>query len=212
MVYKEGFHTGKMNQTAASTPGCRSMEAKETHEAEMLAPDEADLFYDLSEKVICRCGEPVVIKKVADQWFIDYANPKRHRPDQGARQEHAASSLGVLYRTSRACWTGSGSGPACARATGSAPGSRSTRSGSSRPSPIPPSIRSTTLISHYVNDGSLRPEQMTEEFFDYVLLGKGDLDAGGPAHRRRMRAAGADPGRRATTGTRWTSTWAARST
>jgi len=30
------------------------------------------------------------------------------------------------------------------------------------------------LISHYVNNGTLTPEDMTEEFFDYVFLGKGE--------------------------------------
>jgi leucyl-tRNA synthetase len=76
LVYKDGFHTGKMNATAGEYAGLPVMEAKERMKQTMLASGEATVMFDLSETVTCRCGERVVIKKVDDQWFIDYANPE----------------------------------------------------------------------------------------------------------------------------------------
>ncbi|HNU35286.1 MAG TPA: class I tRNA ligase family protein, partial [Methanomassiliicoccales archaeon] len=70
LVYKDGFHTGKMNATAGDYAGLPVMEAKERMKQTMIASGEAAVMYDLSENVICRCGERVVIRKVDDQWFI----------------------------------------------------------------------------------------------------------------------------------------------
>ncbi len=175
IVYKEGFHAGRMNQDCGQYSGLPVDKAKEAMRQDMLRANEADLFYDLSETVICRCGEPVVIKKVDDQWFIDYANPmvteltKRHA--EGMRimpTEYQTNVQGVLdWFRERACvrqgnWLG-------------------TRFPFDEKWIIEAISDSTLypvfyLISPYVNDGSVRPEQMGTEFFDYVLLGRGDLD------------------------------------
>jgi len=56
------------------------------------------------------------------------------------------------------------------------------------------------VISKYINDGSLAPSDLTEAFFDYVLLGEGDLSTFSEAKRALV-----DTVRRtSTTGIRWT--------
>ena len=172
-VYKSGFHRGVMNDSCGDFAGQPVEKAKDTMKERMLASGQADLFFDLSEEVLCRCGNKVMIKKIPDQWFIDYANPgltarsKEHAQTMKILpREYYENIQGVLewYRE-RACvrlgnWLGTRF-PFDQRW-------------------IIEAIADSTLypvyyvISRYANDGAIKPEGMTEEFFDYVLLGKGE--------------------------------------
>ncbi len=175
-VYKSGFHKGVMNKACGEFAGQPVERAKDSMREEMLAKGQADLFYDLSEEVLCRCGEKVLIKKIPDQWFIDYANPaltarsKEHALSmQILPKEYYENIQGVLewYRE-RACvrmgnWLG-------------------TRFPFDRKW-IVEAIADSTLypvyyvISKYANEKLIAPEGMDEAFFDYVLLGKGDPES-----------------------------------
>jgi len=173
LVYKDGFHTGRMNKASGEYAGLPVMEAKERMKQAMISTGEADVMYDLSETVICRCGEQVVIRKVDDQWFIDYANADitAASKEQAKRMdifpaEYYQNIHGVLeWFRERACvrqgnWIG-------------------TRFPFDEKWIIE-AISDSTLypiyytISKYANDGSIRPEQMTEEFFDLIILGSGE--------------------------------------
>ncbi|MDH7508027.1 MAG: leucine--tRNA ligase [Methanomassiliicoccales archaeon] len=174
IVYRDGFHKGKMNDNCGQYAGLPVQKAKELMRDEMVSNGEAELFYDLSEEVICRCGKPVVIKKVPDQWFIDYGNKtltedsKRHaRTMHILPPEYYANIQNVLdWFRERACvrqgnWLG-------------------TRFPFDEKWIIEAISDSTLypiyyLVSKYVNEGSLKTEQLTEDFFDYVFLGEGDV-------------------------------------
>lgn len=172
-IYKAGFHTGRMNASCGEFAGMPVEVAKDKIKEMMLASGEADVFYDLSEEVVCRCGGKVVIKKVPDQWFINYAD----QPLTNASKEHAkgmhilpsdyyVNIQGVLdWFRERACvrqgnWLG-------------------TRFPFDEKWIIEAISDSTLypvfyLISNYVADGRLRPEQMDEAVLDFVFLGKGE--------------------------------------
>ena len=66
-------------------------------------------------------------------------------------------------------------------------------------------------ISNYCNSGQIRPEQLTEEFFDLVFLGKGAVPdvAAATGIDESLLSRIRDDG---DTSTRWTSTSAGRST
>ncbi|NLT37722.1 MAG: leucine--tRNA ligase [Methanomassiliicoccus sp.] len=172
-IYKDGFHTGRMSSNAGQFSGMKVEEAKELIKQMMIESGEAELFYDLSEEVVCRCGRPVVIRKVPDQWFIDYANPsltedsKRHAKSmQILPQDYYVNIQGVLdWFRERAC----------------------VRQGNWLGTRFPyddkwiiEAISDSTLypiyylVSQYYNSGQLPLSSMTEEFFDHVYLGKGD--------------------------------------
>lgn len=173
-IYKDGFHTGRMNANCGEFAGMRVEEAKDLIKNMMIKSSEAEVFYDLSEEVVCRCGKPVVIKKVPDQWFIDYANgaltesTKRHCKSMHILpQEYYTNVQGVLdWFRERACvrqgnWLGT--------------------KFPYDPKWIIEAISDSTLypiyyiVSLYHNSGQLKLEQMTEEFFDFVFLGKGSV-------------------------------------
>jgi leucyl-tRNA synthetase len=173
LVYKEGFHTGRMIESSGEYAGLSVMEAKERMKQVMIEAGEADLMYDLSEEVICRCGEKVVIKKVDDQWFIDYANPELTKSSREQAKDmdifpsdYLQNIHGVLeWFRERACvrqgnWIG-------------------TRFPFDEKWIIEAISDSTLyplyyIISKYANEGSVRAEQMDERFFDLVVLDRGD--------------------------------------
>lgn len=72
-IYKSGFYSGTMRDNANEFSGLKVEQAKDKIKDKMLNGNEADFMYDLSEEVLCRCGAEVVIKRVDDQWFIDYS-------------------------------------------------------------------------------------------------------------------------------------------
>jgi leucyl-tRNA synthetase len=175
-VYKSGFHRGVMNDSCGTYSRMPVEKAKDAMREEMLASGQADMFYDLSEEVLCRCGNKVIVKKIPDQWFIDYANPGLTERSK----EHALTMqiLPIEYHDNiqevlewyreRACvrmgnWLGTRF-PFDQRW-------------------IIEAIADSTLypvyyvVSKYANEGVIKPEGMTEEFFDYVILGKGDVTA-----------------------------------
>jgi leucyl-tRNA synthetase len=175
-VYKTGFHKGVMNASCGDFAGQPVEVAKDAMREGMLATGQAGLFYDLSEEVLCRCGEKVLVKKIPDQWFIDYADSgltersKEHALTMKILpKEYHENIQGVLewYRE-RACvrlgnWLG-------------------TRFPFDRRWIIEAIADSTLypvyyVVSRYANEGMIRPEGMNEQFFDYVILGKGDPDA-----------------------------------
>ncbi|MCL2509911.1 MAG: class I tRNA ligase family protein, partial [Methanomassiliicoccaceae archaeon] len=73
-VYKDGYHMGRMKDICGPFAGMRVEEAKDKMKQFMIDSGEAETFHDLNEEVVCRCGLPVRVKRVDDQWFIDYAN------------------------------------------------------------------------------------------------------------------------------------------
>ncbi|MCL1904858.1 MAG: leucine--tRNA ligase [Methanomassiliicoccaceae archaeon] len=171
-VYKDGYHTGRMKDACGKFAGLRVEEAKDLMKEQMIASGEAEVFHDLNEEVICRCGNPVMIKRVDDQWFINYADEElTKRTSDHCRTmdinppEYQNNVHTVLeWFRERACvrqgsWLGT-KFPFDERWTIEA-------------------ISDSTLypiyyiISIYANSKQISPEQMTEAFFDHVILNKG---------------------------------------
>lgn len=173
-VYKDGYHMGKMKDTCGEFAGMRVEEAKDKMKQAMIDAGEAELFYDLTEEVVCRCGQPVHIRRIDDQWFINYGDQKltdetsEHCKDMDINPpEYYENVHGVLnWFRERAC----------------------VRQGNWLGTRFPfddkwiiEAISDSTLyplyytISLYANEGRIKPENMTEKFFDYVVLDKGEL-------------------------------------
>jgi len=174
-IYKAGFHTGRMNDNCGEFAGMSVFDAKDKVKEMMLEKGAAVIMYDLSEPVICRCGGKVIVKLIPDQWFIDYGNnevtriAKNFVPDMFIQPQDYKNNLpGILdWFQERAC----------------------ARLGNWMGTPFPydecwtiePISDSTLysayyLVSNYVNDGKLAPEQMDESFFDHIYLKKGTAD------------------------------------
>ena len=173
-VYKDGYHIGRMKDICGKFAGLRVEDAKDKMKAAMIEAGEAELFFDLSEEVVCRCGQPVHIKRVDDQWFINYGDADLTERTQAHCKtmniypsDYYNNVQGVLdWFRERAC----------------------VRQGNWLGTKFPyderwiiEAISDSTLyplyylISLYANDGRIKPEQMNEEMFDFVALNRGNI-------------------------------------
>ncbi len=134
----------------------------------------ADIMYELMNKpVYCRCGAEIVVKVLEDQWFLDYGKPEWK---ELARKAFSKMRIVPPEYTSDFKYTIEWvQRRACARTRGL---------GTELPwSPgwIIESLSDSTIymayytVSHKIKEYGLRAEQLTYEFWDYVLLGKGDV-------------------------------------
>ncbi len=171
-IYKSEFHSGVMTALCGEYAGLHVDKVKDTLFRDFIDMGVADIFYEFSEKVVCRCGTDVLIKLIPDQWFIRYSDPeltekaKVHASEMKIFPHEYHDELpGVLdWFRDRACirqgsWLG-------------------TEFPFKKDWIIEPISDSTLypayyIVSRYINNNSLTPEQLTELFFDHVFLGQG---------------------------------------
>jgi leucyl-tRNA synthetase len=171
-IYKAGFHTGRMRENCGQFAGKPVAVAKEEVKVMMLEMGVADIMYDLSEPVICRCGGKVIVKQIPDQWFINYGHEevtgiaKAHVPGMSIQPQDFKDNLPSTldWFKERACarlgnWLGTPF-PFDERWT------------------IEPISDSTLysayyLVSNHIRNGCIDPEKLDDAFFDHVFLGKG---------------------------------------
>jgi len=173
-IYRIGFHTGIMKNTCEEYANQKVEIVKDKIREELIKKNQAYLFYDLSEEVLCRCGQPVVIKKIDDQWFIKYSDKElttrtiNYTKEMNILPEQFKNNLPNILN-----WFDD---RACAR-QGRWLGTKLPFDNSYVIEPISDSTLYPIyyLISLYVNNGVLKTEQLTEEFFDFVFLEKGDI-------------------------------------
>jgi len=74
-VYRSGFYQGVMNENCGHLAGVRVEVAKEEVRRQLAASGQADLMYEPSGEVVCRCTTRAIVKVVEDQWFLAYGDP-----------------------------------------------------------------------------------------------------------------------------------------
>jgi leucyl-tRNA synthetase len=74
IIYKSGFYTGVMNENTGEYAGMKVEEAKDRVKDALIKSGDADVMYELSGDVVCRCLIPSIVKVVSNQWFIAYGN------------------------------------------------------------------------------------------------------------------------------------------
>jgi len=174
-LYKREYHAGIMMDNTMDYAGMKVAEAKERIHDELLKLGLGDVFYEFSEKpVICRCGTKCVVKVVRDQWFLNYSS--REWKDRVLRHLESMRIIPDYYKEefrNKIEWL---KDKACARRKGLGtriPWDREWLIESLSDSTI---YMAYYILAKYINTGLLKAENMTQEFFDYVLLGKGDLE------------------------------------
>jgi leucyl-tRNA synthetase len=168
-LYRKEAHTGRM--VAGKYKGEHVITAKEKI-ADDLARDGKAFFTHIiaNPPIICRCGARCVVKTVKDQFFIDYGNAEwkeetkrclesmRILPDK-TRQDY---SYTIDWLKEKACTRSKGLG---------------TRFPFDKKQMIEALSDSTIYMAFYTISHLIRPippEKLTNEFFDYVFLGKGE--------------------------------------
>jgi len=171
ILYKKEFHEGVLNEVTGSYAGLLCKKARDVITEDLIKKGYADLLYDLSEPVICRCGTECVVKLVKDQWFLTYSN--KEWKDLVLDYLRSMTIIPEEYRKefeNKIDWL---KDKACARKKG-----LGTRLPWDKEWLIESLADSTIYMAYYtiakfLNDGRLTEEEMDDEFFDYVFLGIG---------------------------------------
>jgi leucyl-tRNA synthetase len=169
-IYRSGFYTGKMNKNCGKYAGMKVEDAKDLIKQELIKEGKADIMYEPSGHVVCRCLTPSIVKIVKNQWFITYGNPAWKE-----KAHHAVEKMVYYPETVRkqfhyvVDWLNDW---ACTREFG-----LGTRLPWDQKWVIESLSDSTIYMAFYTFYHLLKdvdPEKITDEVFDYLLLGKGD--------------------------------------
>ncbi len=174
-VYSKEYHSGVMKENTGQFAEMPVSKAKEEVRKYIIEKGLGFNFYEIvNSPVYCRCGAKIVVKIVEDQWFIDYSNPEWKR-----MAHEALNNMRIIPEELREefreaiDWMKE---KACARKSGL--GTRLPFD----PNWIIESLSDSTIymayytLSKFINQGKVKPEQFTNEVFDYIFLGKGDPD------------------------------------
>lgn len=171
-IYSAEFHGGKMKNNTGQYASLPVQIAKEAVKEDLVANGSATTMYEMLEPVQCRCGAEIVVKIFENQWFINYGDPEwkklAHENIENANiipRELKQEFHNVVD------WLRE---KACAR-----------KAGLGTPLPWEPEWTiealsdSVIYMAYYtvikgINEVKPDPEKLTEEFWDYVFLGKGD--------------------------------------
>jgi len=173
LVYRREFHSGELNDITGKYAGTKVSKIKDILTQDLLEEGKAEVFYEFSEQpVICRCGTRCVVKLVRDQWFLTYSKPEwKNRVYQCLAEMQIIPPELRLEFENKVDWLRD---KACAR-----------RKGLGTPLPWDPqwlieSLGDSTIYMAYYTLAKfiarLKPENLTKEFLDHVLLGEGEVE------------------------------------
>ena len=174
-LYSHEYYKGKMMHNTGRFAGMPVAIAKNEVKQEILLSGAATTMYELVTKPVkCRCGAECVVKLLTDPWFLDYGNKewkglahecatKMNIVPQDIRQEF---DYVIDWLRERACARKSGLGTKL-------PWDQEWIIESLSDSVI---YMAYYIISKYVNGKAISDDNITDEFFDYVLLGLGSAE------------------------------------
>ena len=173
-IYRIEYHKGVMRNNCGPISGLPVKEAKEIIRSILIDEGMASSMYDLPEKVICRCGTKCIVKILEDQWYLRYSDYEwkklAHKaidnmsfyPPEVKKQFH-------YYVDWYEDWP-------CTRKTGLGtpfPFDRSWIVETLTDSTI---YMAFYIIAKYYNEGLIKADKIKDSFFDYILLGEGDVN------------------------------------
>jgi len=171
-IYREGFHKGVMKKNCGPYAGMKANEAKDRVKDDLIEKNEADVIYETSREAYCRDGTKVVVSILEDQWFLDF-NAKGWKEKANKclkRMELLPETMRKLFEDTFE-WLDK------------RPAARKRGLGTPLPFDrkwiIESLSDSTIYMSFYIlkkliNKHRIKPDKLTNEFFDYVYLGRGN--------------------------------------
>jgi leucyl-tRNA synthetase len=181
-LYSEEFHNGKVLPNIDEIGNLSVVEAREIIKTKIISQGIGTIMYELKNSVKCRCGTPCVVKLLTNQWFINYGdeNWKKMSNELIDNMEILPEEIRQEF-TNVVDWLKE---RACARKSGL---------GTKLPWDnewIIESLADSVIymayypLSRYISNNQelqkdedkILADNMTDNFFDYVLLGKNDPD------------------------------------
>lgn len=181
-LYSDEFHNGKVLPDIDEIGNLSVIEARETIKTKIISQGIGTTMYELKNAVKCRCGTTCVVKLLTNQWFINYGDEnwkklayelidKMEILPEEIRQEFTNV---IDWLKERACARKSGMGTKL-------PWDNEWIIESLADSVI---YMAYYLLSRHIsnnqdlqnNEEKVLADNLNDNFFDYVLLGKNDPD------------------------------------
>lgn len=181
-LYSDEFHNGKVLPDIDEIGNLSVIEARETIKAKIISQGIGTTMYELKNAVKCRCGTTCVVKLLTNQWFINYGDEnwkklayelidKMEILPEEIRQEFTNV---IDWLKERACARKSGMGTKL-------PWDNEWIIESLADSVI---YMAYYLLSRHIsnnqdlqnNEDKVLADNLNDNFFDHVLLGKNDPD------------------------------------
>jgi leucyl-tRNA synthetase len=173
IIYKDEFYRGVLNERCKAFAGIKIAQIKDEVKDWLKAENISDLFYETSRKAVTRGGSKVIVAVLQDQWFIDYT-PQWWK-DMGHKLVENMTFYPEKYKGYMQDIVDWLAFRPCARKRG-----LGTRFPFEKEWIIE-SLSDSTIymalytIAHLLRDVSV--DALQEQFFDYVFLGIGDVEA-----------------------------------
>jgi len=173
-LYLKEFTDGKLNEKCGEFNNEKVQFGRDKIRAWLQENNTLEKFPVLENSPVhCRCGAECVVKILNNQWFLNYGDEEWKELARNCFDEMniLPSNLRTEFKEviewlhERACARQQGLGTKL-------PWDKDWIVESLSDSVI---YMAYYTISRFVNDGTVTPENLTREFFDYVLLDKGDL-------------------------------------
>ncbi len=173
-IYKKEFHLGKLKDICKQFAGMKVSEVKEKIIEWLKGEGIADSMWECSGLVVCRCGTRCHVKILKDQWFLAYSDEEwKKRALQHIQKMKFYPEEVRQQFINTVEWL---KDKACARKTGLG-------------TPLPwdkewivETLSDSTIymayytIARVINEKGVDASKLTDEVFDYIFLGKGELD------------------------------------
>jgi leucyl-tRNA synthetase len=173
LLYKKEFHGGILKDTCREYAGRMVRDVKDQLINDFKTRGIADSMFDLPKQVVCRCMTECIVKVLQDQWFLNYSDI-----EWKAKTKHALDKMKIYPETATQWfltvidWLKEW---ACARTTGFG-------------TPLPwgkgwiiETLSDSTIymafytINKHIKQHDIKPETLTENVFNYVFYGQGDI-------------------------------------
>ncbi|MEM5878922.1 MAG: leucine--tRNA ligase [Candidatus Aenigmatarchaeota archaeon] len=173
-VYKKEFHLGVLKENCGEYSGMKVSECKEKLSKDFIERGIADVMWESTGLVVCRCGTKNHVKILENQWFLKFSDEEwkeKVRRCIKAMKFYPEEIRSQFLNT--VDWL---KDKACTRKTGLG-----------TPLPWDKSWKIETLsdsviymayytIAKVINEKKIPAKKLTDEVFDYVFLGKGDME------------------------------------
>lgn len=168
IIYKKEFHQGALNANCGQYAGITVTECKDKLSKEFVACGLASVFWETTDKVVCRCTTKCHVKILENQWFLKYSDEKWKNAVR-----KSMSKLVIYPEEARQNFLNTIdwlNDKACARKSG-----LGTRLPWDNEWIVETLSDSTVYMAYYTIAhiaSTMKPADLTDEVFDYIFLGK----------------------------------------
>lgn len=172
-IYKEEFYFGKLNGLCDGFANVSVRDIKDGVRDKLVELGLAFVFYETSRKAFTRSGDRVIVANLAGQWFLDYSS--KEVKDKALKLLSEIKFLPERLRQSQEGYLMWVQKRPCARKRGIGTALVFDRDWIIEPLSDSTIYQMFYLIAGILNAKKIDDDKLSSVFFDYVLLGKGDV-------------------------------------